>query len=74
MFAEYVDDCLKSYGLYDKVGAFDIISWHQEYMEPGYDENTPEQLSKYLCPLMGYLWLFRDIAKLAYEKPEWTFI
>ena len=47
MFAEYVDDCLKSYGLYDKVGAFDIISWHQEYMEPGYDENTPEQLSKY---------------------------
>ena len=47
VFAEYVDDCLKSYGLYDKVGAFDIISWHQEYMEPGYDENTPEQLSKY---------------------------
>lgn len=46
-FHGFINDCLTEYGLRDKVSSEDIVTLHDDYKQPGYDRNLPEQLSKY---------------------------
>lgn len=46
-YLDFITKTLKHFGLDDKVKSGDLITLHDEYFSPGYDQNTPEQLGKY---------------------------
>ena len=43
-FHGFINDSLAAYGLSDKVKSEEIITLHDEYKHPRYDQNLPEQL------------------------------
>ena len=45
-FHGFINDSLAAYGLSDEVKSEEIITLHDGYKHPRYDQNLPEQLGK----------------------------
>ena len=46
--------CLAEFGLSDEVRSEDLIVYHDAYLEPVYDKNTPKQLGMYMDLCMRF--------------------